>query len=495
MSSRIDHSCIFPKRLELFINGEFVDAESKKVFPIIDPQTEQVLCNVAEGDLADVNKAVDAAEKALNSDWKLLGHRGRANLLLKLADRWVEESEKLAQLECLNNGSPLFIQSGVIASLQNELRYHAGWADKIDGRQVNLGDEYVAYTCREPLGVCGFIVAWNFPIWCIMVKLAPCLAMGNTVVIKPAEQTPLTALRLAELCHEVGFPPGVINVIPGYGPTAGAAIANHMKIRKVAFTGSTEIGREILRGAANSNLKQVQLELGGKSPLVIFPDANLDDAVEIAGWAVFGNNGQSCDAASRCFVHESIYDDFVEKAVKFASSLVVGDPLALETQIGPIVDKHQYQKILEYIESGKKEGARVSYDGNEGVKNEKGYFIHPVVFSNVTDDMTIAKEEIFGPVQQILKFSSVEEVIERANSVEYGLAAGVVSNNFHNITAITKNVKAGTVWANMYGYVFPEVEFGGQKQSGFGREGGATALSEWTQLKSVVMKVNKPQLN
>jgi acyl-CoA reductase-like NAD-dependent aldehyde dehydrogenase len=315
--------------------------------------------------------------------------------------------------------------------------------------------------------------------------------MGNTVVLKPAEQTPLTALRLAELASEVGFPAGVFNVVCGFGPTAGAAISNHMRIRKVAFTGSTVIGREILKASANSNLKQVQLELGGKSPIVIFPDANLDAAVEIAANGVFANNGQSCDAASRCFVHESIYDAFVEKAVAFAKNLKVGNQLDMSTVIGPLVDRQQYEKVLEYIEIGKKEGATVAYNGNV-TKNEKGFLVHPVVFSDVTDDMTIAKEEIFGPVQQILKFKTTEEVIERANATEYGLAAGVVSENVNNVWSIANNVQAGTIWCNTYSYIFPQVEFGGHKQSGFGREGGATALSEWTQLKSVILKLNKP---
>jgi acyl-CoA reductase-like NAD-dependent aldehyde dehydrogenase len=316
--------------------------------------------------------------------------------------------------------------------------------------------------------------------------------MGNTVVIKPAEQTPLTALKLAEMLKEVGFPPGVVNFVPGYGPTAGSAISTHMKVRKIAFTGSTEVGRLILKASAESNLKQIQLELGGKSPLVIFDDANLDEAVEIASLAVYCNNGQQCDSGSRTFVHEKVYDEFIKRVVEKAKTVKVGDPLQPDTEMGPLINHEQYEKVLGYIESGKREGARLVFGGRDLSKElygGKGYFVEPTIFADVTDDMTIYKEEIFGPVMSIIKFSSIPEVIERMNSTSYGLAGGVVSQSMSNIFAITKNMKSGTCWVNNYFTVFPEAEFGGTKMSGFGREGGVTALTEWTQLKTVCIKV------
>jgi aldehyde dehydrogenase (NAD+) len=323
------------------------------------------------------------------------------------------------------------------------------------------------------------------------VKMIPCLAMGNTCIIKPAEQTPLTALKIAEMLNEVGFPPGVINIIPGYGPTAGAALAHHMKIRKIAFTGSTDVGRLMLKASADSNLKQVQLELGGKSPLVIFDDADVDEAVEIAAY-VFCNNGQVCDSCSRTFVHEKIYDEFVKRAVEKAKSLKIGNPTDPSTDIGPLVSEEQYQRVLGYLESAKREGANLAYGGRDLSKEEfngKGYFVEPTVFSDVTPDMTIFKEEIFGPVQSIIKFNDMKQVIAQANNTSYGLAGGVVSKSMTNIFAVTKGVKAGTIWGNTYAICMPQFEFGGVKQSGFGREGGTTALNEWTELKTVCIKI------
>ncbi|KAL0485801.1 retinal dehydrogenase [Acrasis kona] len=478
-----------PKETKLFINGEFQNSTLGKTYEITNPTTEEVICQVPLASSEDVDRAVQAAEKAFKGAWKDAGYRGRHDLLIKLAQVWERDIDSLNQLECFNNGSCVTFMRATIEGLANEIKYHAGWADKLDGRQIPLDGNYHAYSQREPIGVCGLIVAWNFPLWCIIVKLAPALAMGNTVVLKPADATPLTALKLAELFVEVGFPPGVFNVVTGDGPTTGQALSVHPRIRKIAFTGSVKIGREILRASADSNLKQVQLELGGKSPIVIFPDVDIKEAASIAGNACLGNSGQSCDAASRTFVHEKIYDEFVSEMAAFAKNLVVGNPLDEKTQIGPLINKSQFERVNHYIEVGKKEGARVAYDGNEREKPKVGYFTSPVIFADVTDEMTIAKEEIFGPVMSIIKYSDVDEVIERCNNTEYGLAAGVVSNNINNIMKITKNVEAGTIWGNTYASIFPQCEFGGFKQSGFGREGGVNALHEWTQLKSVIISL------
>lgn len=489
-----DREAIFPTNLHLFINNEWVESMSGKTFPVINPVDGSELCRVSEAAVCDVNKAVEAAERALEGEWKSMGARGRQDLLLKLGELWQTKIEELSALESLNNGTAISLQRSVIESLINEIRYHAGFCDKVDGRVVcddAIDGNYHVYTKREPIGVCGMIIAWNLPLWCLMVKLMPCLAMGNTVVVKPAEQTPLTALKVGEMLKEVGFPPGVVNILPGYGPTTGASIASHMKVRKIAFTGSTEVGRLIMKASGDSNLKQVQLELGGKSPLVIFDDVDLDEAVEIAA-SVFWNNGQECDACSRTFVHEGIYDQFVEKAVERAKKLKIGDPLDPETDIGPVVSPEQYERVLDYINCGKTEGARLAYGGSDLSKEQfggKGYYVQPTIFADVTDDMKICREEIFGPVQCLIKFSSVQEVVHRCNDTSYGLAGGVLSKNIGNIFAIANNLKAGTVWVNDYSKVMPQAEFGGMKQSGFGREGGVTALSEWTNTKTVCMKI------
>jgi len=332
--------------------------------------------------------------------------------------------------------------------------------------------------------VCGLILPWNLPLWALIMKLGPCLATGNTAIIKPAEQTPLTALKLCELIQEVGFPPGVVNVLTGAAET-GKALTHHMDIDKIAFTGSTEVGRLVMKASADSNLKRVQLELGGKSPLVVFSDANVDEAVEIAGSAVFVNNGQLCTAGSRTFVHKDIYDEFVAKAKKRAEGITVGDPIT--SKQGPVVDKDQFDRVLELIKAGKKEATLVTGGERHGTE---GYFIQPTVFSNVNDEMTIAKEEIFGPVQSILKFDNYEEVIKRVNSTQYGLASGVLSKDVNKIFAAANSIKAGTVWVNTYLPVYPQLEFGGYKQSGFGREGGLEGISEWTQTKTVMIGVN-----
>ncbi|CAH3020580.1 unnamed protein product, partial [Porites evermanni] len=432
--------------LQLFINNEYVDSVSGKTFATINPVTEEKICDVAEGDKADVDKAVQAAASAfkLGSPWRTMDASERGRLLYKLADLVERDLDYLASLETLDSGK-LFADSVDDMDLTVKgFRYYAGWADKISGKTISADGPYFVYTRHEPVGVVGAITAWNFPLNIAGVKLAPALACGNVVILKPAEQTPLTALYIGSLFKEAGFPPGVVNIIPGYGPTAGAAISEHMDINKVSFTGSTEVGRLIQAASAKSNLKRVTLELGGKSPNIVFADSDLDYAVEYSHAAVFFNQGQCCSAGTRTFVQDTIYDEFVKRSVLRAQKRTVGDPFNEEIEQGPQVDKEQFDKILELIESGKKEGAKLECGG--GRHGDKGYFIQPTVFSDVKDDMRIAKEEIFGPVQQIIKFGDISEVIDRANNTTYGLAAGVFTKDVDKATTISHSLRAGTVW-------------------------------------------------
>ncbi|XP_052792547.1 aldehyde dehydrogenase 1A1-like [Mya arenaria] len=480
------------KFTQIFINNEWVNSASGKTFPTINPTNGKKICDVQEGDKDDVDKAVAAAKAAFKhgSPWRSMDATKRAALLNKLADLVERDRVYLASLETLDNGKPYTAAyAGDISGVIGALRYYAGWTDKMTGKTIPVDGPFFAYTRHEPVGVCGQIIPWNFPAALVAMKIAPALACCNTVVLKPAEQTPLTALYLASLVKEAGFPPGVVNVVPGYGPTAGAAITNHPDIRKVSFTGSTEVGKLIMEGAAKSNLKRVTLELGGKSPLVVFKDANLDEVVEWAHQAVFYNMGQVCTAGSRTFVHEDIYDEFVKKAVARAQKRVIGDPFELKNDSGPQVDNDQFEKILELIESGKKEGAKLECGGAR--LGDEGYFIQPTVFSNVTDNMRIAKEEIFGPVQQIIKFKDMEEVIARANDTEYGLAAACFTNDIDTALTFTSRVEAGTVWVNAYHKSSVSAPFGGFKMSGIGREMGEYGLAQYTEIKTVMMKTSQ----
>ncbi|XP_023578729.1 retinal dehydrogenase 1-like isoform X2 [Octodon degus] len=379
---------------KIFINNEWHDSVSGKKFPVINPATEEVICQVEEGDKADVDKAVKAAREAfaIGSPWRTMDASERGRLLYKLADLIERDSVLLATMEATNAGK-IFSNACLldVGSSIKQLRYCAGWADKIQGRTIPVDGDFFTYTRREPIGVCGQILPWNFPLLMLVWKIGPALSCGNTVIVKPAEQTPLTALHVASLIKEAGFPPGVVNIVPGYGPTAGAAISSHMDIDKVAFTGSTEVGKIIKAAAGNSNLKRVTLELGGKSPCIVFADADLDTAVESAHVGLFFHQGQCCIAASRLFVEESIYDEFVRRSVERAKKYTPGNPLSPGTNHGPQIDKEQYNKILELIESGKKQGAKLECGG--GPWGNKGYFIQPTVFSSVTDEMRIAKEE------------------------------------------------------------------------------------------------------
>ncbi|XP_064609679.1 aldehyde dehydrogenase 1A1-like [Liolophura sinensis] len=481
------------KYSQIFINNEFVNSESGKTFPTINPCTGEKICDVQEGDKADVELAVAAAQEAfkIGSMWRTLDASRRGKLLHKLADLIDRDRVYIASLETLDNGKPYQSAYGDIYFSSEVLRYYAGWADKTTGKTIPVDGNFFCYTRHEPVGVCGQIIPWNYPMVMLAWKIGPALATGNVVIVKPAEQTPLTALYAAALIKEAGFPPGVVNIVPGYGPTAGAAISSHAGINKVAFTGSTEVGQIIMQAAGATNLKRVTLELGGKSPCVIFADADLDNAVEQAHEACMTNMGQCCVAGTRTFVHEDIYDDFVKKSAERANKRTVGDPYDSKNEAGPQIDEEQFNKILNLIESGKEQGACLQAGG--GRLGDKGYFIKPTVFSDVTDEMRIAKEEIFGPVQQIFKFKDFSEVIQRANSSTYGLGAAIFTNDINKALMFVQSVQAGTVWVNTYNNVFAQSPFGGFKMSGLGRELGEYCLTNYTEVKNVVIKI--PQKN
>ncbi|RWS30148.1 retinal dehydrogenase 1-like protein [Leptotrombidium deliense] len=471
--------------IQLFINNEWRNSASGKTFPTVNPTNAEKICDVQEGDKADIDLAVNAAREAfkLGSPWRTLDASARGTLLNKLADLLERDADYLSQLETLDNGKPLSNSVGDVAVAVKCLRYCAGWADKIHGKTIPMDGNFFAFTRIEPVGVCGIILPWNFPIMLACMKIGPAIATGCTIVMKPAEQTPLSTLYLSALIKEAGFPAGVFNCVPGYGPTAGAALVDHPGVDKIAFTGSTEVGKLIQQQAGNTSLKRVTLELGGKSPLVIFDDADLETAVIAAHHGVFFNQGQCCIAASRCFVQEGIYDKFVARSREMTKTRVLGDPYDSKTTQGPQIDETQFNKILDLIDSGKKEGAKVEIGGER--HGSKGYFVQPTIFSNVTDGMRIAKEEIFGPVQQILKFKTMEEVIERANKTHYGLAAGVFTKDIDKAMTYAQAVQAGTVWINTYMAFGAQAPFGGYKMSGVGREMGEDGLREFCEIKTV----------
>jgi len=481
------------KFTQIFINNQFVDAISKKTFPTIDPATEEIICQISEGDKVDVDRAVQAAKKAFafGSPWRTLDASARGELMRKLADLMEANADYIARLDTIDNGKPLTVAKEDVDYSVSCMRYFAGWTDKIHGDTIPVDGNFMSFTRKEPIGVVGQIIPWNYPVAMLTWKWGPALAAGCTIVMKPAEQTPLSALYMASLSKEAGFPDGVINIVTGYGPTAGAAIASHPDINKVAFTGSTEVGKLVMKAAAESNLKRVGLELGGKSPLVICDDFDVDEAVDIAHAAIFNNHGQNCCAGSRTFVQAGIYDKFVTKAKAKAEARKVGDPWMTGVEHGPLVDKSQFDKVLEMVKSGQDQGAHLQCGGTRAM--DKGYFVKPTVFSDVKDNMRIAKEEIFGPVQSIFKFSSMEEMIERANNTNYGLASGILTKDINKAMMFAQAIQAGSVWINCYDAVMSQTPFGGFKQSGIGRELGPEGIHEYIELKTVTIAI--PQKN
>ena len=474
---------------KLLINNQWVTSESGTTFPTINPATGEVLAHVAEAGATDVDKAVAAARNAFErGPWHTTSATERGRLINRLADLIEQNADEIARLETLDNGMPLAVARTIAIPLTlGQFRYFAGWADKNHGKTIPVNGNYFCYTRHEPVGVVGQITPWNFPLLMYGMKLGPALAMGNTIVLKPAEQTPLTALRIGELIVEAGFPPGVVNILPGYGPTAGAAIANHMDIDKVAFTGSTEVGHSIMEASGRTNLKRVSLELGGKSPNIVFADAEMDDAIAGCHFGVFFNQGQVCCAGSRLFVEEKIYDEFVEKSVARAKRRTVGNPFDAGTEQGPQIDDVQFEKVMSYIDAGKREGAELLTGGKRA--GEPGYFVEPTVFANVRDEMKIAREEIFGPVMSIMKFREIDEVVHRANNTTYGLAAAVWTRSIDKAHVIANNVKSGTVWVNCFDVFDAAAPFGGFKQSGIGREMGEYALQQYTEVKTVTIRL------
>jgi aldehyde dehydrogenase (NAD+) len=489
MESILSPQSVTVSATKLLINNRWVDSQSGRTFGTINPTTGEEICQVAEADAADVDLAVKAARAAFErGPWRTTTGRGRARLLSRLADLIERNSDELARLESLDTGKPLMMSKAVdVAATVACYRYYAGWADKVTGKTIPIEGPFFCYTRHEPIGVVGQIIPWNLPMLMQANKLAPALATGNTAVLKPAEQTPLSALRVGELILEAGFPEGVVNILPGFGPTAGSAIALHLDIDKVAFTGSTEVGHLILQAAGKSNLKRVSLELGGKSPNIVFADAEIDQAIEGAHKGVFFNQGQICYAGSRVFVEENIYDEFVERSTARARKRTVGDPFDPKTEQGPQVDRIQLERVMGYIDSGQQEGAKLTHGGKR--VGDRGYFVEPTIFSEVEDSMTIAREEIFGPVMSILRFKNLDEVIKRANHTLYGLAAGVWTRDISKALAIANNVHAGTVWVNCYNVLDAAAPFGGFKQSGMGRELGEYGLQEYTEVKTVTVKL------
>ena len=477
-----------PRQYQLLIDGKWVDAASGKTFTTLNPATGEVLAEVAEADSADIDKAVGAARQALDGKWGKMSARDRGRLLYKLAQLIQARSPELAALETADNGKPIKESLYVdLPDVAENFEYFAGWANKVMGETIPVPGNFFNYTLREPLGVCGQIVPWNYPLLMAAWKLAPALACGNTVVLKPAEQTPVTALELGKLFLEAGFPDGVINIVPGYGETAGASLAAHKGIDKIAFTGSTEVGKLIAHAAAD-NLTKVSLELGGKSPNVVFADANLDQAVSGALMAIFMNQGQMCTAGSRLFVEASIKDEFLARMAEKARNIKIGDPTNPTTQMGPQVSAEQLARIKSYVEIGQGEGATVLTGGAspalEGAL-QNGYFYAPTILDGVTNNMRVAQEEIFGPVASVISFENEADLVKMANDTLYGLAAAIWTSDITRAHRFAKQVKAGVVWINTYGILNAASPFGGYKQSGYGRELGKNALDLYTQTKSV----------
>jgi phenylacetaldehyde dehydrogenase len=475
---------------QLFIGGRFVDAKAGKTFDTYDPSSGRVIAKVAAGEAADIDAAVTAARQAFESGpWSRMTGSERSKLMWKLAELIEANRDELAELESLNNGKPIVnIRNGDIPSSCEVLRYTAGWATKLNGETLSLTQpgNFHAYTLREPIGVVGQIIPWNSPLMMAAWKLAPALATGCTVVLKPAEQTPLTALRLARLIQEAGIPDGVVNIVNGFGETAGAALAAHAGVDKIAFTGSAEVGRLIVQAAAG-NLKKVSLELGGKSPVIVFPDADLNIAVPGAARAIFNNSGQVCAAGSRLYAHQSVYDRLVEGVAQEAGKLKIGPGLNPDTQMGPLVSQEQLERVSRYVSQGRSDGAKVVTGGSR-IGNE-GYFIAPTVLTETKPEMSVVREEIFGPVLCAMAFSDddLDRIADEANRTTYGLAASVWTRNVSTAHKMARRLRAGSIGVNMHGTVDAAIPFGGYKQSGWGREKGREVLDLYTEVKAVVM--------
>ncbi|GAA5506726.1 aldehyde dehydrogenase family protein [Novipirellula caenicola] len=481
-----------PKKM--LIGGKWVDAQSGKTFEVFDPASDQVIAEVAEGEAADVELAVAAARKAFDQGpWSRMSGSERSRLIWRIAELIEEHADELAQIETLDNGKPFAVAKAADVALAADMfRYMAGWATKIEGNTIPIhlpyapDAEFHAFTLREPVGVVGQIIPWNFPLLMAAWKLAPALTTGCTVILKPAEQTPLSALRLGELILQAGVPDGVVNIVTGFGETAGAAIASHEQIDKVAFTGSTEVGKLIIN-AATGNLKRVSLELGGKSPNVIYDDADLDSAIAGAADAIFFNQGEVCSAGSRLFVQKGVYDEVVAGVSEIAKNLKVGSGFDASTQMGPLVSREQFDRVTGYLKAGVAEGAEAAAGGS--ALDRPGYFVQPTVLKNASEDMSVVREEIFGPVVAAMPFGDESELVNQANNTAYGLAAGIWTRDISKAHRFAKAVKAGSVWINCYSVFDAALPFGGYKQSGWGREMGHAVLENYLQTKSVCVSL------
>ena len=475
----------------LFINNEWRPSSSTKTMAVVNPATEEVIAEVASADKADVDAAVDAARAALNGPWSALSARERGRLVRQLGERLMARADEIARLETLHNGKPITESRHIeIPAAAECFEYYGGWSDKVMGETIPVKGNHLTYTLREPVGVVAAIVPWNFPLLLAAWKVAPALACGNTVILKPASQTPLTALALGELALEVGLPPGVLNVVTGSGSTIGQALVEHPGIDKIAFTGDTSTGKGIMRSAAET-LKKITLELGGKSPNIVLPDADIEAAIRGATVGIFYGKGEVCAAGSRLLVDRTIKDEFVDKLAARAKKMTAGDPMDPKTRLGAISSRKQLETVLGYIESGKQEGATLVAGGaRTDIGTGKGYFLQPTVFADVTAGMRISREEIFGPVLATIDFADLDEAIAKANDTPYGLAAGVWTRDIKKAHYVARKLQAGTVWVNTYNVYDTAAPFGGYKQSGFGREMSAHALEHYTQIKTIWVDLN-----
>jgi aldehyde dehydrogenase (NAD+) len=475
----------------LFINNEWRPAGSGRTMEVINPATEEVCASVASADAADLDAAVAAARAALDGPWGKMSARERGRLVRRLGERLMEKADEVSRLETLHNGKPISESRHVeIPAAAECFEYYGGWSDKVMGETIPVKGNHLTYTLREPLGVCAAIVPWNFPLLIAVWKIAPALATGNTIIVKPASQTPLTALALGDIAIEVGLPPGVFNVLTGPGAKLGQAIVEHPGIDKIAFTGDTSTGKGVMKGAADT-LKKITLELGGKSPNIVLADADIDAAIRGATIGIFYGKGEVCAAGSRLLVDRSIKNEFVDKLAARTNKMVAGDPMDPKTRFGALASKKQMETVLRYIESGRKEGATLVAGGERtDIGTGKGYFVKPTVFADVTPEMTISREEIFGPVLATIEFADLDEAIARANDTPYGLASGVWTRDIKKAHYVARKLQAGTVWINTYNVYDTAAPFGGYKASGFGREMSAHALEHYTQIKSVWVDLN-----